>query len=297
MNFSEQAPSTHWAALMFRGERIAEVWFKPDGEPSALMFRIPQSSFQNPSINQRLTIENLLKAIAVAADEVESWRHAGTAQFALDRPVSELTNPLPPPPHNVTHLEVHIRLKPPPQAVSGEPEVASAEWHELQARWKAVLGLEAAVETLRINMEGVRAQLESAMRRMLPADEKVNALAADVAQWNKAKNRAHYALPKASEFIHRATWAAGAPERKKLGELFKDPLGTQSNLPQPDDVLQQLESLRKDRQVLSGQGMTVYQECKAIIADVEGALRRLQSNAAVRASQKKGGTGAKGKSF
>ena len=55
--------------------------------------------------------------------------------------------------------------------------------------------------------------------------------------------------------------------------------------------------LRKDRQVLSGQGQTVYQECKAISADVQGALRRLQSNAATRASQKKGGTGAKGKSF
>ena len=62
-------------------------------------------------------------------------------------------------------------------------------------------------------------------------------------------------------------------------------------------MAQELENLRKDRQVLSGQGQAVYQECKAISADVQGALRRLQSNAATRASQKKGGTGAKGKSF
>ena len=153
------------------------------------------------------------------------------------------------------------------------------------------------MDTLRRNMEGLRAELEAALRRTLPADEKVHALAADVAQWTKAKNRAHYALPKANEFIHRATWAAGTPDRKRLGELFKNPIGDSSSLPRPDEVLQGVESLRKDRQVLSAQGMTVYQECKAIAADVQATLRRLQSNAAVRAAQKKGGTGAKGKSF
>jgi len=62
-------------------------------------------------------------------------------------------------------------------------------------------------------------------------------------------------------------------------------------------VEHELEILRKDRQILSAQGVTVSQECKSISADVQGALRRLQSNAAVRASKKKGGTGAKGKSF
>jgi hypothetical protein len=131
----------------------------------------------------------------------------------------------------------------------------------------------------------------------LTADEKVNALAADVAQWNKAKSRAHFALPKANEFIHRATWAAGTPERKRLGELFKNPIGTQTPLPRADEVMQELEFLRKDRQVLSTQGMTVYQECKAVAADVQRALRTLQTNAAVRASKKRGGTGAKGKSL
>jgi hypothetical protein len=181
--------------------------------------------------------------------------------------------------------------------VSSGPEVVPAEWHDLEARWKAVLGLEAAVDTLRQSMEGIRAELEASLRRSLTADEKVYALAADVAQWNKAKSRAHYALPKANEFIHRATWAAGTPERKRLGELFKNPVGTPTALPPAEEVVQELEYLRKDRQVLSAKGSAVYQECKAIAADVQGALRRLQGNAATRASQKKGGTGAKGKSF
>jgi hypothetical protein len=293
VNFSEQAPSQQWAALTFRGETVAEVWFKPEGEPLALVFRIPRSSFQRPGIGERLTAENLLKAVAIAPDEVESYRDGGGSDSA------DLTSPLPEPPQDVPHLEIHVRLKPPQAAaheVRGEPEVVPAEWHDLEARWKAVMGLEAAVDAMRKNMEGMRAELEGSMRKGLTADEKVNALAADVAQWNKAKSRAHFALPKANEFIHRATWAAGTPERKRLGELFKNPIGTQASLPPAEEVLQELEYLRKDRQVLSAQGAAVYQECRAIATDVQAALRRLQSNAAARASQKKGGTGAKGKS-
>ncbi len=301
MTFSERPPSEQWAALKFRGETIAQVWFKPEGEPLALIFRIPQDSFHTPGVGQRLTTENLLKAVAIAPEEVESWRHGGVSHSALGGSDPEWTSPLPQPPHGVTHLEVHVRLKPPPQAVAradgGEPGFSSAQWQELEAQWKAILGLEAAVDTMRKNMEGVRAELEASVRRMLTAEEKLNALAADVAQWNKAKSRVHYALPRVNDFIHRATWAAGAPERKRLAELFKDPVEAQASLPPAEKVLQELEALRKERQVLSAQGVAVYQDCKSVTAEIQGALGRLQSNAAVRASKKKGGTGAKGKSL
>ncbi len=287
MNFSQQPPSKQWSALTYRGETIAEVWFKLDGEPLALVFRISRNSLQDPDIAQRLTVGNLLKAVAIALDEVESWQHGGTTSTTTD----ELTNPLPQPPHDATHLEVRVRLKPSPQAE------ALAEWHDLEAQWKTILGLEAVVETLRKSMESLRAELEASMRRMLTADEKVYALAADVAQWTKAKNRAHYALPKANDFIHRATWAAGTPDRKRLGEVFKDRVGTPAIVPQASEVLHDLEMVRKDRQVLSAKGTTVFQECKAIATDVQAALRRLQANAATRAAQKKSSTSAKGKSF
>src|ERR1700733_6748959 len=74
VNFSEQPPSKQWAALKYRGEKFAEVWFKPEGEPFDLTFRIPQRSFQIPGMDQELTTENLLKAVGVATEEVESWR-------------------------------------------------------------------------------------------------------------------------------------------------------------------------------------------------------------------------------
>lgn len=177
-----------------------------------------------------------------------------------------------------------------------QPEAPSAKWQELEPRWKAILGLEATIDTLRINMEALRSEMEASFRRTLTGDEKVNALSNDVVQWNKAKSRVHYALPKAKEFIHRAIWAKGTPERKRLDEFFKNPIRPDIPADVIDQVLEEIENLRKDRQVLSGDGMAVYQECKTIVADVQASLRTLQINAIARPAKKRGATGAKGKS-
>jgi hypothetical protein len=299
VNFSEQPPSKQWAALKYRGEKFAEVWFKPEGEPFALTFRIPQGSFQIPGMGQLLTTENLLKTVGIATEEAESWRHEGASHSGTNESNSELGHPLPPPPQDVPHLNLYVRLKPPPQAMtskeSAEPEVPEAKWQDLIARWEAILGLEASIDTLRISMESLRAEMESSSRRTLTMEEKVHALNADVAQWNKAKSRVVYALPKVREFIHRSTWATGTPERKKLEELIKNHIRPRISFPGMDKVAEQLENLLKDRQVLSSHGMSVYQDCKSISADIQGTLRMLQSNAAANASKKRGA--AKGKMF
>jgi hypothetical protein len=301
VNFSEQPPSKQWAALKYRGEPFAEVWFKPEGEPFALTFRIPQRSFHIPGLGQLLTAENLLKAVGIATGEVESWRHEGASPPDTGGSHSELKYPLLPPPQDVTHLILSVSLKPPPQAVApdegGEQEIPEAKWQDLEARWKDILVLEASIDTLRISMEGLRAELEGSSRGTLTPDEKVHALNADVAQWNKAKSRVTYALPKMRDFIHRSTWAAGTPERKELEELYNNHIRPRIPFPQVDKVTEQLDSLLKDRQVLSAQGVSVYQECKSISAEVQGTLRTLRSNAAANAAKKRGTTDARSKSF
>jgi len=130
----------------------------------------------------------------------------------------------------------------------------------------------------------------------LTIEEKSYALRADIAQWDRAKNRVHYVLPRMRDFIHRAIWALGSPERKRLGELYKeniqprrlsekgsDPGGQTpfrtASFPEMNEVLKQLEDLQKDRQVLSALGKGVYQESKAIAAEVQGAVSTLQNNA------------------
>jgi hypothetical protein len=289
------------AALKYGGEKLAEVWFKPEGEPFALAFRIPRKSFETPGMGQRLTPGNLLKAVGIAAEEVESWRYGAASHPGMDGSDLELGCPLPPPSEGVTHLSINVRLKRPPQVVapteSGEPEIPSPQWQDLEARWNSIVGLEARIETLRLGLEGLQVELQDAWKKTLTPEEKLHALKADVAQWNKAKSRIHYALPKMKEFVHRATWAVGTPERKELGELFKDPIGPDTPLPEPGRVPGQLESLLKDRQVLAAQGTTVYQECRSISADVQGALRTLQIHAAANERRKRDATRAGGKFF
>jgi hypothetical protein len=300
MNFSELPPSKQWAALKYGGETFAEVWFKPECEPFGLTFRIPEKSFHIPGMGQRLTTELLLKAVAIATDEVESWRHGGDSHSGMNGSNPEFGHPLPPPPQDVTHLDIHVSLKP-PQVVganeSDSPEIASQKWQELQARWRAILGLEATIDTLRLNMESLRAEMETLSKKALTTEEKVNALNADVAQLNKAKSRAHYAVPKAKEFIHRATWTMGIPERKRLEEFFKDEARPDIPIPEMEKLPEQLENLLKDRQVLSAHGVTVYQECKTVSAGIQGALRTLQNNSAANAHRKRAASFAKGKFF
>jgi hypothetical protein len=301
VNFSERPPSIQWAALNYRGEKFAEVWFKPESEPLALTFRIPQKSFHNAAMGQSLTMENLVKAVAIAPEDIESWCHGDVSYSGMNGSNPELGNPLQPPAQHVSELDVHVRLKPPPQAVAGsdssEMAIPSAKWQDLEARWKNILGLEATLDTLRIGMEGLRTGMESSSRNTLTTEQKLHALRADVAQWNKARIRVHHALPKLKEFIHRSVWALGSPERKQLEELYKNHIQPHIPLPQLNKVLDQLENMQKDRQVLSAHGVTVYHECKSIAADIQGALKTLQSNAAANARKKKGGTGAKGKFF
>lgn len=300
MSFSEQPPSQQWAVLKYKGQAIAEVWFKPAGDEFALTVRIPQASFQNPPLAQQLTAANLLRAVGVAPQEVESWQCGDVSHSGMNGTNPEFSNPIPPPPPDTPQWDIHFRMAPPQAAAHTEsagPDIPAAKWQDLEARWKVILGLEATVDTLRISMEGLRSEIESASSKTLSTEEKLHALRADVAQWNAAKNRAHFALPKIREFIHRATWAMGAPERKHLDELYKNFVRPQIPFPEIDKVLDLIENLQKDRQVLAAHGAAAYQECKKVATDIQGALRNLQSGASAKAHQKKGGTGAKGKFF
>jgi hypothetical protein len=299
VNFSEHVPSNEWAALKHMGEEIAEAWFKPEGEPFTLVFRIPRNRFQSFDMSEQLTVEDLLKAAAISNEEVDSWQVGDDSHSSMDGTNPELRRLLPPPPSDATHLTVYVQLKPPAQAAArtetSEQEVPPERWQALDALWKGILGLEASIEALRLSMEGLRAEMEAAFKKSLTVEEKVHAVQADVAQWNKAKNRIHYALPKVREFIHRATWASGVPERKRLGELVSDHIEPRIPFPRMDEERERLEHLQKDRQVLFAQGNAVCQECRGISAEIQRALSTLQRNAADRAREKRSAARDKGK--
>lgn len=179
----------------------------------------------------------------------------------------------------------------------GGQEVPLEKWQALEALWKAILGLEASIDASRLSTEGLRGEMEAAFRKPLAVEEKLHALQADVAQWNKAKTRIQFALPKAREFIHRATWALAVPERKRLEEIIKNHVEPRVPLPEVDKVREQLEHLQKDRQVLFAQGNAVAQECRGILAEIQRALSTLQRNAADNAKRKRDAKRQKGKHF
>jgi hypothetical protein len=179
---------------------------------------------------------------------------------------------------------------------SGE-KIPLEKWHALEVLWKTILGLEASIESSRLSMDGLRAEMENAYKKQLAVEEKLHALQSDVAPWNKAKNRIHYALPKVREFVHRVTWALGQPERKRLDEIYRNHIEPRVPLPDVDKVREQLEHLQKDRQVLFAQGNSVYQECRGIMGEIQRALSTLQRNAADNAFRKRSAKKEKGKYF
>jgi hypothetical protein len=174
-----------------------------------------------------------------------------------------------------------------------EQEIATAKWQELEARWRAVLAREATMDALRMSMESLASEMEAAYRKPLTMEEKTYALRSDIAAWEQAKNRVHLAVPKMKDFIRRAIWALGAPERKRLEERYTEHIQPQIAFPNPDEVLKQLEDLRKDRQVLCSVGKTVYQESRTVCTGVQSALRTLQSNT----HRKKSSASSKGNFF
>ena len=180
-----------------------------------------------------------------------------------------------------------------PDTADASPE----QWQSLETLWKSILGLEASIDTLRVSMESLRSEMEGAFKKSLVLEEKAHALQADVAQWNKAKSRIHFSLPKVREFIHRATWALSLPERKGLEEIFKKHIEPRIALPQVDRVREQLEHLQKNRQVLIAQGNSVHQECRSIAAEIQRALSTLQRHAADNAREKRSASREKGKHF
>ena len=174
-----------------------------------------------------------------------------------------------------------------PRDETSEHAIPLEKWQAVESVWKAILGLEASIDTSRVSMDGLRAEMEAAFKKPLTVEEKLNALQADVHQWTQAKNRVHYALPKVREFIHRATWAQATPERKRLEEIYRNHIEPRIPLPEIDHVREQLEHLQKDRQNLFAQGNSVYQECRAITAEINRTLSTLQRNAAENARRKR----------
>ncbi len=290
----ESELSTDWATLTYDGDVVAEAWTMPDGDASTVMFLVPRARLEPSEGRMPVTIDILLQAAGISSVDIDSWR-LGDDSLAGNTN-SDLTIPLPLPTEDDDQLTIHVRLKPPP-ADAGVEDIPLEKWQALDLLWKAILSLESAIDTARMGMESLRNEMDSAFKRPLAVEEKLNALQADVAQWTKAKSRVHHALPKVREFIHRATWSQTVAERKALEEIVKSHVEPRVPVAGVDRIRERLEHLQKDRQVLLATGNAVHQECRGILGEIQRATSSLQRNAAERAKQKRSAGREKGKHF
>lgn len=272
MSVAEQSVSSDWVTLTHDGEAIAEAWSMPEGGRVTLVFLVPRER------REPVTLETLISAAKVSKDTVESWRLGDGS----DGTPIELDQPLPPPPTDDDQLTVYVTLK--PKAVD---EVSPEKWQATEALWKTILGLEAAIDASRLGMDSLRSEMDSSLKKQLSVDEKTNALQNDVTQWSKAKTRIQHALPKMREFVHRATFALAAPERKRFDDIVKNHIEPRIPFPEVDRLREQLEHLQKDRQILLAQGNAVNHECRGILGEAQRTLSTLQRNAADRAAKKR----------
>jgi hypothetical protein len=295
MTSEDVFPDDGWVPLDHIWGDIAEGWFKPDGGQGAFLFRVPRERIETADAGPGVTIEALLDAAFIPKEQVESWRVEGA--LSAD---SDLGEPLPSPPAGSTHTTVYVVMKQAAPAQTGPDadamdDIPLETWQAIESCWKTIVGLETTIDTLRLSMGGLASEMDNAFKKPLATEEKLNANQADVAQWTRAKSRITYALPKVREFVHRATWATAAAERKRLGEIVESHIEPRVPFAELAEVRIQMDHLLKDRQVLLAQGNAVSQECRGILGEVQRAIATLQRNALEKARQKRRGSWDKGK--
>jgi hypothetical protein len=275
-----------WSPLDHLLDEIADAWYRPEGERSLFRFRVARER-----LAESVTIERLLAAASIPVEEFESCRIGD--DFHNDLSMS--LNPI----DGEAFCEIEVATKPRSDdeivVESESGEITADVWHALETAWKSIATLESTIDGLRLSMGGLASEMDSAFKRPLSTEDKLHALQADMAQWSKAKSRITYSLPKVREFVHRATWAAAAEDRRQLAAIAKQHIEPRVPFANPNETRRKLELLLKDRQVLLAQGNAVNQECRSILSEVQRAASTLQRNASERAKNKRRGGWEKGK--
>jgi len=155
-------------------------------------------------------MENLLKAVAIVPEEIEFWRHGDVSNSGNTHIGSTPAAA----PANVAHWRLACassrRWKPLPARKAGNwrfrGQVAGTR-SPLEGHLGFGSGIETCASVWKASLWKWKTYGEAIDDR-----RKAYAPRADVAQWTKAKNRVHNAVPKLKEVIHRSTWRWDRPK-------------------------------------------------------------------------------------
>lgn len=177
-----------WEPLRLRGDGalIGWVWYFPPTAPQTVQIHLPLETVAHGGT--RLTIQNLLEALALPVEELQGWEIGGTV-YTLDVGADALlTQPLP----VVTGspLVVHLRLRASAgmavagcaaaapwsaepsrgeaAALSGVPVMQVLE--ALEADWLAIVQIERNLEAIRKQFASMQGRLQALNRDLSPEE-------------------------------------------------------------------------------------------------------------------------------
>ena len=282
MDFSKRAPSTKWTTLTYEGAVVAQVWFKPEGNPVGLQFLMPTRAFQLPDLENHLTMANLLKTVQIELKEIQSWTCSGIVHEGMNGTNPDFNKRIGPSSNSSDPVPIDVLLN------SGHAsEITPEQWNDLASRWDKIALLESEISRIRTEAERLCAKLDSLWNTTLTLEDKY-ASRLDIAKWEEAKKRIPHLRPELIGFLK--SWnsiaAASIETKSRFVELIKTRNSSFSQM-EMSNALNELESIRKNRQVWISRGNDLCNLAQGVMSRAQVVLGQLKSSAKANFARKK----------
>ena len=268
ISFAARAPSTSWEGVPLEDapQCLVWTWFKPAHVPGGLVLTIPDETFQTVPRPDLLTTRKLLQAAGVDPRGVAMWSLYGVGYDSMLGTSPLLDQPIPAPAPGVDR-NIVVYIHPPamvPPAMSLQPvmaplnpvaathPVANTELHErIGTDWNASQQLEKEMDSLRKQLAGMAAKLNSLNRDLTP-EESRQADRQDHDDWRDARRWLREASGKLSRFIKECDVGDTVYVGKKnwFEQIYEQVVHTRQPMNGLDQVRHEFETHRKNLQVL-----------------------------------------------
>ena len=258
--FAARPPSSTWERIRFQDspQSFVWAWFKPSHVPLGLVLVIPDETFQTLPRLDQLTMRKLLTVTGIDPQSVSMWSLYGAGYDSLlgTSPFLDQAIPAPVPgvDRNIVvciHPPAAIILPPMSMPVLAQPSPPTELYERIGTDWNASLHLEKELDTLRKQLAGMSAKLNSLNRDLSP-EEFRHADRQDQDDWRDARRWLREASGKLSRFIKECDVGETVYVGKKkwFEQIYEQIVLPRQPFNGLEQVLHEFESHRKSLQTL-----------------------------------------------